>query len=136
MRKIANYDFDCTGICLEPRMQTHNWLSKIRSYQSTCMYFDMNESPCSRNRFSSISIHVKLVYSCKKLLNHTQEVQDLKVAVAGLRFGGIRLDSTVLLRLSYRQIPLRYPGRRQARGWSQTCSELEFGLSSSSLAAS
>ena len=34
------------------------------------------------------------------------------------------------------QIPLRYPGRRQVRGWSQTCSELEFGLSSSSLAAS
>ena len=33
------------------------------------------------------------------------------------------------------QIPLRYPGRRQVRGWSQTCSELEFGLSSSSLAA-
>jgi len=27
------------------------------------------------------------------------------------------------------QIPLRYPGRRQVRGWSQTCSELEFGLS-------
>jgi len=34
------------------------------------------------------------------------------------------------------QIPLRYPGRRQVRGWSQTCSELEFGLSSSSIAAS
>jgi len=34
------------------------------------------------------------------------------------------------------QIPLRYPGRRQVRGWSQTCSELEFGLSSSSPAAS
>jgi len=28
------------------------------------------------------------------------------------------------------QIPFRYPGRRQVRGWSQTCSELEFGLSS------
>jgi len=27
-------------------------------------------------------------------------------------------------------------GRRQVRSWSQTCSELEFGLSSSSLAAS
>ena len=26
------------------------------------------------------------------------------------------------------QIPLRYPGRRQVRSWSQTCSELEFGL--------
>jgi len=35
-----------------------------------------------------------------------------------------------------RQIPLRYPGRRRVRSWSQTCSELEFGLSSSSLAAS
>jgi len=34
------------------------------------------------------------------------------------------------------QIPLRYPGRRQVRGWSQTYSDLEFGLSSSSLAAS
>jgi len=34
------------------------------------------------------------------------------------------------------QIPLRYPGRRQVQGWSQTCSELEFSLSSSSLAAS
>ena len=34
------------------------------------------------------------------------------------------------------QIPLRYPGRRQVRGWSQTCSELEFGLSSSELVAS
>jgi len=34
------------------------------------------------------------------------------------------------------QIPLRYLGRRQVRGWSQTGSELEFGLSSSSLAAS
>jgi len=34
------------------------------------------------------------------------------------------------------QIPLRYPGRRQVRGWSETCSELEFGLSSSELAAS
>jgi len=33
-----------------------------------------------------------------------------------------------------RQIPLRYPGRRQVPGWSQTCSELEFGLSSNSLA--
>jgi len=32
------------------------------------------------------------------------------------------------------QILLRYPGRRQVRGWSQTCSELEFGLSSSELA--
>jgi len=31
---------------------------------------------------------------------------------------------------------IRYPGRRQVRSWSQTCSELEFGLSSSSLAAS
>jgi len=31
------------------------------------------------------------------------------------------------------QIPLRYPGRRQVGSWSQTCSELEFGLSSSSL---
>jgi len=31
------------------------------------------------------------------------------------------------------QIPLRYPGRRQVRSWSQTCSELEFGLSSTSL---
>jgi len=27
------------------------------------------------------------------------------------------------------QIPSRYPGRRQVRVWSQTCSELEFGLS-------
>jgi len=27
------------------------------------------------------------------------------------------------------QIPLRYPGRTQVRGWSQTWSELEFGLS-------
>jgi len=27
------------------------------------------------------------------------------------------------------QIPLRYPGRRQVRSLSQTCSELEFGLS-------
>jgi len=34
------------------------------------------------------------------------------------------------------QIPLCYPGRRQVRGWSQTCSELEFSLSSSWLAAS
>jgi len=34
------------------------------------------------------------------------------------------------------QIPLRYPGRRQVRDWSQTCSELEFDLLSSSLAAS
>jgi len=34
------------------------------------------------------------------------------------------------------QIQLRYPGRRQVRSWSQTCSELEFGLLSSSLAAS
>jgi len=34
------------------------------------------------------------------------------------------------------QIPLRYPGRGQVQSWSQTCSELEFGLSSSSLAAS
>ena len=33
------------------------------------------------------------------------------------------------------QIQLRYPGRRQVRSWSQTCSELEFGLSSSSIAA-
>jgi len=33
------------------------------------------------------------------------------------------------------QIPLRYPGGRQVRSCSQTCSELEFGLSSSSLAA-
>jgi len=24
--------------------------------------------------------------------------------------------------------PLRYPGRRQVRTWSQTCSELEFDL--------
>ena len=32
------------------------------------------------------------------------------------------------------QIPLRSPsGRRHVRSWSQTCSELEFGLSSSSL---
>ena len=30
------------------------------------------------------------------------------------------------------QIPLRCPGCRQVRSWSQTCSELEFGLSSSS----
>ena len=30
--------------------------------------------------------------------------------------------------ISSGQIPLRYPGRRQVRGWSQTCSELEFGL--------
>jgi len=29
------------------------------------------------------------------------------------------------------QIPLRYPGHRQVRGWSQTWSELKFGLSSS-----
>jgi len=34
------------------------------------------------------------------------------------------------------QIPLRYPSRRQVRSWSQSCSELEFDLSSSSLAAS
>jgi len=34
------------------------------------------------------------------------------------------------------QLPLRYPGRRQVRSWSQTCSELEFGPSSISLAAS
>ena len=34
------------------------------------------------------------------------------------------------------EIPLRYHGRRQVRSRSQTCSELEFGLSSSSLAAS
>jgi len=34
------------------------------------------------------------------------------------------------------QIPLPCPGRRQVRSWSQTFSELEFGLSSSSLAAS
>ena len=34
------------------------------------------------------------------------------------------------------QILLRYPGRKQVQSWSQTCSELEFGLSSSSLAAS
>jgi len=27
------------------------------------------------------------------------------------------------------QIPLRYSGRRQVQSWSQTCSELEFGLS-------
>ena len=27
------------------------------------------------------------------------------------------------------QIPLRYPGRRQVRDWSQTCSELGFGIS-------
>jgi len=35
------------------------------------------------------------------------------------------------------QIPLRSPGHRQVRSWSQTCSQLEFGifgLSSSSLA--
>jgi len=43
---------------------------------------------------------------------------------------------TVLTVRSFRkgQIPLRYPGRRQVRSWSQTCSELEFGISSSSLA--
>jgi len=29
------------------------------------------------------------------------------------------------------QIPLRYPGRRLVRSWSQTCSELEFGLCTS-----
>jgi len=34
------------------------------------------------------------------------------------------------------QISLRYAGGRQVRSWSQTCSELEFGLSSSSLGAS
>jgi len=34
------------------------------------------------------------------------------------------------------QIPLSYPGHRQVRSWSQTCSELEFGLSFSLLAAS
>jgi len=34
------------------------------------------------------------------------------------------------------QTPLRYPVRRQVRSWSQTCSELQFGLPSSSLAAS
>jgi len=34
------------------------------------------------------------------------------------------------------QFLLCYPGRRQVRSWSQTCSKLEFGLSSSSLAAS
>jgi len=33
------------------------------------------------------------------------------------------------------QIPLHYLGRRQDRSWSQTYSELNFGLSSSSLAA-
>jgi len=33
------------------------------------------------------------------------------------------------------RVPLRYPGRRPVRSWSQTCSELEFGLSSSELAA-
>jgi len=27
------------------------------------------------------------------------------------------------------QIPLRYHGCRQVRSWSQTCIELEFGLS-------
>jgi len=31
------------------------------------------------------------------------------------------------------RIPLRYPGFTQVRSWLQTCSELEFGLSSSSL---
>jgi len=31
---------------------------------------------------------------------------------------------------SWGQIPLRYSGRRQVRSWLQTCSELEFGLSS------
>jgi len=35
--------------------------------------------------------------------------------------------------ISKGQIPLRYPGRRQVRSWLQTYSELEFGLSSSSL---
>jgi len=45
-----------------------------------------------------------------------------------------QLKSCQLLRK--RHIPLRYPARRQVREWSQTCNELEFGLSSSSLAAS
>jgi len=31
---------------------------------------------------------------------------------------------------------IKLSGRRQARSWSKTCSELEFGLSSTSLAAS
>ena len=34
------------------------------------------------------------------------------------------------------QNPLRYPGHRQVRGWSQTCSELEFSLSARYIAAS
>ena len=43
-------------------------------------------------------------------------------------------DAAGLQHLSWKrfgksQIPLRYPGRRQVRGWSHTCSELEFGLS-------
>ena len=44
----------------------------------------------------------------------------------------------LLLTFTYCQIPLRvrYPARRQVRSWSQTCSELDFGLSSSELAAS
>jgi len=33
------------------------------------------------------------------------------------------------------QIRLRYPGRRQVRSWSQTCSKLQFGLRLSSLLA-
>jgi len=47
--------------------------------------------------------------------------------------------TTNIIEFCKRQIPLRYPGRsltrRQVLSWLQTCSELEFGLSSSSLAA-
>jgi len=44
---------------------------------------------------------------------------------------GIYLLTTVSLEVLHgkSQIPLRYPGRRQVQGWSQTCSELKFGLS-------
>ena len=45
----------------------------------------------------------------------------------------IALDVTIFLLgfvlVTKSKIPLRYPGRRQVRGWSQTFSELEFGLS-------
>jgi len=61
----------------------------------------------------------------------------MNYAPGKIRLGGkVWLTSVERHLCSKSQIPLRYPGRRQVRNWLKTISELEFRLSSSSLAAS
>jgi len=88
-------------------------------------WFDLNDLSMNPDKTDAIVIGAIAIQRA----DSTTSILDLQMVnitlAASVRSLAVTTDSALSCK---GQIPLCYPGRRQVRGWSQTGSELEFGL--------